>query len=316
MRFLTKLGVLVILVSANVACSSSSDVGDSSLDVSTIDELHSIETVAEETKDSDVEQPDQTDAVEDLPETTESTESEPIGTDGLVTYDESIPDGSHHAYYIYYDDIKSMSSDSDIVFAGRVTNYIESILTYLAPETESIGGLVDVYDGIVFTVDELLYGELPEDTREVIVLTLAVVTDKEGTPMVRISESPVEVIKEGIEQRNLKGGPTYLVFALREGDPSRPYYNADPNYYAFNTPGSVVEVLGDGNLGIGAERPLSSAKTTELEDTERVNVFTLADVRASIKVTEEDGDVPGATQDNVPGDLVPADSTPQASSTE
>ena len=119
MRFLTKLGVLVILVSANVACSSSSDLSDSSLDSVTTDELHSIETVAEETKEPEAEQPNQTDAVEDLPGTTESTESEHIGTDGLVTFDESIPIGSDHADYTYYDDIKSMSSDSDIVGPAR-----------------------------------------------------------------------------------------------------------------------------------------------------------------------------------------------------
>ena len=314
MRFLTKLGVLVILISANVACSLSSDSSDSLPGDSTMDELHSIETVAEETKESDAEQPHQTNAVEDLPGTTESKESEPIGTDGLVTYDESIPDGDHHAYYIYHDDIKSLTDASAIVFTGRVTDYIESVVTVTHPETLSIGGIVDVYDGIVFTVDELLAGELPVDTREVTIFTYALAKDLEGTPMVRISNSPIEIIRAGIERRNLEIGPTYLVFAFQEDDKSSPFYK--PNHYSFNTPGSVVEVLGDGNLGIGADRPLSSAKTTELEDTEPVNVFTLADVRASIQVTEEDGDVPGATQDNVPGDLVPADSTPQESFTE
>ena len=314
MRFLTKLGVLVILVSANVACSSSSDLSDFSIDSVTTDELHSIETVAEETRESDAEQPDQTDAVEDLPGTTESTEPEPLGTDGLVTYDEGIPDGSHHAYYIYHDNIKSLSDASAIVFTGRVTDYIESVVTVTHPETLSIGGLVNVYDGIVFTIDELLAGELPVDTREVTIFTYALVKDSEGTPMVRISNSPIEIIRAGIERRNLEIGPTYLVFAFQEDDKFSPFYK--PNHYSFNTPGSVVEVLADGNLGIGAERPLSSAKTTELEDTEPVNVFTLTDVRASIQVTEEDGDVPGATQDNVPGDLAPTASTPQESFTE
>lgn len=315
MRLFTNCVTLTMSLLVVVSCSSSSDLHGRSLSDPVAGDLQSVETVTQVTEIPDAHQHDQFNFTDDTPGTTGKAELFPAGTDGLVTYDESIPDSNFHAYYIYHDDVQSLSSASDIVFTGRVTNYIESILTYLPPETESIGGHVDVYDGIVFTVDELLSGELPGDTREVIVLVYAAVTDKQGTPVVRISESPVEVIKAGIEQRNLQDGPTYLVFALVEDDPSSPYYNANPNYFSFNTPGSVVEVLADGNLGIGVDRPLSSTKTNELEDTEPVNLLTLADVRSSVQVTEEDSNVPDATPNDILGDLTPTDSAPGTGST-
>ena len=205
-----------------------------------------------------------------IPETHESNESEDteelkesiaVGTTGLATYDESIPDGGYNAYYIYHQNVESLSQTSDIIFIGRITNYLESALSVPQLETSSIGLQKNVYDGIVFTVDELLAGELPPNTHEITVLTFALMTDAQGSPMVRISDSPIEVVRSGIEQRNLLDGPTYLVFAVQEEDRSSPFYRSD--FYYFNTPGSIVEVLDDGFLGVGVDKPLSSVRVTE-----------------------------------------------------
>ena len=60
----------------------------------------------------------------DSEDTTVLTKSEAIGTEGLATYDESIPDGGYHADYTYHEDLKSLSLASDIIFTGRITDYI------------------------------------------------------------------------------------------------------------------------------------------------------------------------------------------------
>ncbi len=233
---------------------------------------------------------------------------------GLATYDESIPDGGYSAFYVYHEDLRSLSLASDIIFTGRITNYIESILTVPDPDTASIGLQIDVYDGIVFTVGEVLAGELPPNTQEITMLTFSMITDEQGVPIVRISDSPVEVIRSGIEQRNLSDGPTYLVFALREDDPSSPFYRSD--FYYFNTPGSVVQVMDNGLLGVGVDKPLNSAKVTEGEISEPVNSLLMADVRSAVNVTQETSDPPRSQpQNKVPGGLL-TDSTPGETSTE
>ena len=104
----------------------------------------------------------------------------------------------------------------------------------------------------------------------------------------RISDSPVEIIRSGIEQRNLVSGPTYLVFALQEEDPTSPFYGS--NLYYFNTPGSVVEVMKEGTLGIGADKPLNTSRITGPEDPEPLNALVLADVRESLQATSESED--------------------------
>ncbi len=246
--------------------------------------------------------------------TEELTESIAVGTSGLATYDESIPDGGYDAYYIYHQNLESLSQASDIIFIGRITNYLESALSVPQPETSSIGLQIDVYDGIVFTVDEVIVGELPANTQEITILTFAMITDEQGAPMVRISDSPVEVIRSGIEQRNLPDGPTYLVYALQEDDQSSPFYRSE--FYYFNTPGSVVQVMDDGLLGVGVDKPLNSARATDGETSEPVNSLLLADVRGAVNVTQETNDLPGSQPQNEgPGGLL-TDSTPGETSTE
>lgn len=298
MRLLTTSVTIVLTISLANSCSSSESVDQPQ------------KMVAEE----------QTVGISETHESNESEDKEElkesiaVGTTGLATYDESIPDGGYEAYYIYHQNVESLSRASDIIFIGRITNYLESVLSVPQPETSSIGLQKNVYDGIVFTVDQLLAGEMLPNRHEITVLTFALVTDAQGSPMVRISDSPIEVVRSGIEQRNLLDGPTYLVFAVQEEDRSSPFYRSD--FYYFNTPGSIVEVLDDGFLGIGVDKPLSSARVAEGETSEPVNSLLMADVRGAVNVTQETSGPPGSQPQNEgPGGLL-TDSTPGETSTE
>ena len=208
-----------------------------------------------------------------------------IGTGGLDTYDESIPDGDYNPYYIYHENLETLSTSSDVVFVGRVINYIQAILSVPQLETSPIGLQTNVYDGIVFSVDELLAGNLPANTTDITVLTFALVQDAQGSPILRISDSPIELVRPGIEQRNLLNGPEYLVFAVQEEDRSSPFYR--PNFYYFNTPGSIVEVLDGGFLGVGVDKPLSSPRITEDRNSQPVNSLLMTDVRDAVAVVSE-----------------------------
>ena len=299
MRLLTISMTLVMIVNVGLSCSSSSDSEN---------ESQSIEHDSQTTDTTNIYEGVESD------DTVEATEPVAAGTEGLATYDENIPDGGYSAYYIYHQDLESLSLASDIIFTGRITNYIESVLTVPDPDTASIGLQIDVYDGIVFTVDEVIVGELPANTQEITILTFAMITDEQGAPMVRISDSPVEVIRSGIEQRNLPDGPTYLVYALQEDDQSSPFYRSD--FYYFNTPGSVVQVMDDGLLGVGVDKPLNSVRVTEGDTSGPVNSLLLADVRGAVNVTQETNDLPGSQPQNEgPGGLL-TDSTPGETSTE
>ncbi len=300
MRLLITSMTLVMTMTVGISCSLSSD---------SVNEPQTIEHDSQTVYILD------TSENAEFEDTTAATEPVALGTTGLATYDESIPDGGYNAFYIYHQDLESLARASDIIFTGRITNYIESALTVPLPETASIGLQIDVYDGIVFTVDEVIAGELPANTQEITILTFAMITDEQGAPMVRISDSPVEVIRSGIEQRHLPDGPTYLVFALQEVDPSSPFYRSD--FYYFNTPGSVVQVMDNGLLGVGVDKPLNTTRVTEVENSEPVNSLLLADVRGAVSVTQETNDLPGTEpQNDGLGGLLQDDTTPGESSTE
>ena len=209
----------------------------------------------------------------------------PAGTEGLVTYDESIPDGAFSAFEFLHDDLKSISDASEIVFIGRVTDYVEAVVV-APPDPDDAWNLSHVYDGIVFTVHELLAGE-PADASRVTVATFALVRNSDGTPRVRISASPIEVVRSGIEQRNLPHGPRYLVYARHHTPKTSVLYR--PDLYFFNTSGGVAEILSDGSLGVGANPPF--ARVAVETDGVRSMVdhgLLLSDALAAVGIVNED----------------------------
>ena len=191
------------------------------------------------------------------------------------------------------------------MFVGRVTDYAEAILV-VPPDTEDPWGFPSVYDGVVFTVDELLAGHVTDEANRVTVVTFALIQNRDGSPRYRVSDTPVEIVRAGIENRNLPDGPQYLVYVSHHFDQDGPFYR--PDLYFFNTSGGVVEVLADDSLGVGANPPLARvAVVTEGVHSTVDHGLLLDDARAAVAVVSEDVEPP---EDGPVDDLLDDDSTP------
>lgn len=183
---------------------------------------------------------------------------------GFAAYDESIPETLIHPYWVAHDDLNSLTRSSDIAFVGRITDYTEAVLVVPDDPAEEPDPTVDVYDGVVFTIDELLVGELPAGETQVIIATRVLLKNTDGTPRFRVSASPIEIVRPGIFARNEPDRQSYIVYALA-GHKGTPFYAT--GVYFFNTPGGVAPILANDRIGIGAARPLAGAiEEAENED--------------------------------------------------
>ena len=178
--------------------------------------------------------------------------------------DESIPAASVHGdYWPEYGDLRSITCASDIAFIGRVTGYTERLLTIPPDPDDPDPSQLDVLDGLVFTVDELLVGDPDEGTGKVTVAFRALTVKEDGSPHSRIVGAPFGVIRPGIVQRDDPDRPRYLVYAVavEAGTPLHGH-----GVYFFKTNGGVTQVLADGSLAAGANRPFSRRHGYRVED--------------------------------------------------
>ncbi len=182
---------------------------------------------------------------------------------GFAVYDESIPETSLHPFWVAHDDLNSLSRSSDIAFVGRVTGYTEAVLVVHDDPAEEPDPTATVYDGVVFTVDELLVGKLPANETQVTIATPVLMRNNDGTNRFRVSASPIETVRPGIFARNGTDRQRYIVYALagRKGSLS---YAA--GVYFFNTPGGVAPVLANDRIGRGADRPLAGTLDEENDE--------------------------------------------------
>ena len=183
---------------------------------------------------------------------------------GLAILDEAIPALDVHGdYWPTYDDLRSITCASDVVFMGRITDYTQRLLTVPPdPEDPDPSRRSDVLDGLVFTVDELLIGD-PGGSAQVTVAFWALTVNEDGSPHSRVVGAPFEVIRPGIEQRGDPEGPLYLVYAVAS-EADSPF--DVPGVYYFKTNGGVTQVLADGSLDVGADRPFRSGHGLGVED--------------------------------------------------
>jgi len=210
----------------------------------------------------------------------------PVGTDGLLTYDESIPLTSYGKFEFFRDDLTELTETSDIVFIGRVTDYLEAVLT-IQPPVEDPWGFPRVFDAVVFTIDELLTGEVKDPDNKVKVATFALLQNRDGLPRYRISDPPINIVRAGIEHRNLPDGPKYLIYVSHHFNQGGPFYR--PDLYFFNTSGGVVEILAEDKLGIGANPPLVQAVVADDSGHSLIDHgLTLADARAAVGITGDE----------------------------
>lgn len=179
-----------------------------------------------------------------------------------MAYDESIPETVVHAYWYVKDDLEELSRTSALAFTGRVTGYVERIKILPSPaEAPAEDRGFDVYDGIVFSVDELLLGDLAPDEDTVTVAVRRLFLNADGSPRYRLSPSPIETVETGIAARGSSGGPTYIVYVTEDRETYSPFYES--GYYHFNTPGGVAPMLDDEKIGVAAGRPLARPVVAE-----------------------------------------------------
>lgn len=220
----------------------------------------------------------------------------------LMAYDESIPLTSTEAYWYMKDSLEELSSTSALAFVGRVTDYVERIKVVADSEevpAEDRG--FDVFDGVVFTVDELLLGSLPPGGTTVTVAVRTLILNPDGSPRFRVSMSPIETVEPGIAARDSLEQPSYLVYVTEDLETYSPFYNS--GYYHFNTPGGVAPMLASDRIGVAADRPL--ARPVVVEDgvyTEIEHGLTLTDARGAARATEGEDDSSGP---NPVDDLAP-----------
>lgn len=186
---------------------------------------------------------------------------------GLAVLDETIPpEDIHGGYWPTYGDLRSISCASDVTFVGRITGYIEG-LVIVPPDAEDPdpAGVSDVFDGVVFTVDDLLVGDVG-DAVEVTVAFRAFTVNSDGSSRSRVTGAPLGVIRPGIEQRDDPDGPRYLVYALASEEDSGLHL---VGVLWFNTSGGVTEVLEDGSLATGADKPFWRGHRLGLADAQQ-----------------------------------------------
>ena len=204
----------------------------------------------------------------------------------LLAYDESIPMIEVEYYWYLKDDLEELSRTSALGFTGRVTGYVEGAMVLpSAAEVPADDQGYDVYDGIVFTVDELLVGSLPPNKETVTVVVRRLFLNSDRTPRFRLSSSLIETVDPGIASRNTLDGPTYIVYVTEEDETRSPFY--DSGYYFFNTPGGVAPMLDGGKIGNAADRPLAPLVVVEDGGYRRTgHELTLKDARAVARALE------------------------------
>ncbi len=220
--------------------------------------------------------------------------------DSIAVLDTSIPLTASYSYWYLKEDLKSLSDTSALGFVGRITGYVERIKTLPnSSDTPAEDRGYDVYDGIVFTVDELLTGEIPASSNIVTVAVRTLVLNPDSTIRFRIWEDPMDTIKPGIEARSRLRNPSYIVYLTEDTEERSPFYGS--GYYFFNTPGGVAPMLDEERIGYAEDVPLARPVTVEDGEYRQIDhELTLDDARAVGRVVESDN---STTSTVTPGTL-------------
>ena len=234
-----------------------------------------------------------------------------IPTEDLMAYDQSIPLTDTEGWWVLYDDLESLSGTSTLAFVGRIIGYQERIrVVPHSIEVPAVHRGANVYDAIIFAIDEVLVGEDDPRQNAVSVAVRRLILNPDGTARFRVSESPIETVEPGIAARNMSDKPSYIVYVTEDQETYSPFY--DSGYYFFNTPGGVAPMLGGERIGYALDRPL--ARPVVVEDGVYRQIdhgLTLDDARAVGRVVEtentpaSDGDSPDPL-----GDLTPSEPSP------
>ena len=191
--------------------------------------------------------------------------SEPASPSTLAVLDASIHIAGWHTwdgcdmfpYDCVYDDLRSITCASDVAFIGRITGYVEGLRTSTFTDDRA------VYDGLVFTVDELLSAGIDGVGEKIAVAFLALSIDDDRDVRWRHTDGAFPVLRQGIVRRDHPDRPSYLVYARADGEGAGSG-SADVLY--FHTDGGVAEILDDGSIRQGAARPFAFGHGFDVED--------------------------------------------------
>ena len=177
------------------------------------------------------------------------------GSAGLAVLDETIPEGPHGDYFPSDPSLTWLTCRSDIAWIGRITGYAENLLTTALWGPES--RFRDVYDGLIFSVDELLVGDLDSGERPTIAFW-ALVVNEDGTPYARANARMFSILRPGVVQRESEDQPRYLVYgrAARGGIPG----DVPGAFHLTHGPYGVARVREDGSLDGYAHRTVENAR--------------------------------------------------------
>ncbi len=192
-------------------------------------------------------------------------------------------------WYSLHEDINEITKDSDIVFVGRIVDYIEQLEVEDMTANNSVTSQLDsevrlVYSGIVLEVDEVLLGEMPEAESRVTLGAsyLQSIYDRDARSL--FHDQPTEIFNAGIQSIGSANSPQYLVYATASEAGSRAH---ELGLYWLNTHAGAVCVNADGTLGIGQESPFDWVwAANEAGDYEWRNPYDLQDARKAAELAK------------------------------
>ncbi len=215
----------------------------------------------------------------------DSTSIEPDADKAYTPYPSTALVATLNTNYQEVDTLEAMTNLSDLVFVGKIIGYKdrlrESPTMYPHPDP-GVGSprmsyplRVDIYDGIIFEIEEVIVGKLLPEQNHATLIIQSLILNRRSYFTYRVLEPSWEVIESGVAALLRPEGQRYLVYATdsRRSDP--PYFF--PGHYVFATQGGVAPLLEDGRIGTAASGPLADPD----------HGLTLEDVRAAVaEVTE------------------------------
>jgi len=162
--------------------------------------------------------------------------------------------------YRLHSDINGITENSDLVFVGRVVDFIADLEVKDVTAANSVADQPDsevqhVYSGIVFEADEVLLGEMPQADSRITLGSSSLQSTHDGKSRLLYLGQEVEVFSDGIARIGFGGSPQYLVYAISSEANSRAH---ELDLFWMNTRSGAVCVNANGTLSLGQAEPFNA----------------------------------------------------------
>ncbi|MEO0495261.1 MAG: hypothetical protein AAF081_17785 [Actinomycetota bacterium] len=174
--------------------------------------------------------------------TDEDAEPEGEGRSGPFSagrfFDETLPTtAGPQPYYIQFDTARDLAEAAGYAFTGRIVGTEEKVYI-LGPDPEEVdGGIRYEFDGAIFEIDDVLYGNLkPGDTVSVAIPTVVI---REANEPARMRADHLSIIEGGLQG----DGSTFLVFASTRPGSSQLFFHGNSGVAKLPTPDGTLRGL-------------------------------------------------------------------------